>query len=178
MPFQVDERVFQEGFPFDGSSIRGWKTIHESDMALLPDPGTAWLDPFHSIKTMSMVGSILEPRSGEPYRRCPRALAGRAAPSGGSRGVPIRALFGPEPEFFLFDDVRYESGDGGSFYQLDSIEAPWNSRPGWRKAATLPTSSSSTRTCAVSPTTLQELRSECCSPWPPWVFRSRNIIMR
>ena len=125
-PSLLVEGVFDEGISFDGSAIRDWKSIHESELMLLPDPATTWLDPFHSIKTMSMVGSILKPLSGEPFQRCPRALAERAVRHLGASGVADQALFSPEPEFFLFDDVRYESGIGGSFYQVDSIEAPWN----------------------------------------------------
>jgi glutamine synthetase len=178
-PSLLDEGVFQEGIPFDGSSIRGWKAIHESDMAVLPDPATAWLDPFHSIKTMSMVGSILEPRSGEPYQRCPRALAGRAMRHLGASGVADRALFGPEPEFFLFDDVRYESGSGGSFYQVDSIEAPWNTgrlEEGGNLAHKLQLNQGY---FPVSPATVfRNSAVRCCSPWPHWASRSRNIIMK
>jgi glutamine synthetase len=122
----IDESAFTDGVAFDGSSIRGWKAINESDMAMVPDPKTAWIDPFYSHKTLSLICSIQEPRSGEPYSRCPRALAQKALDYLGSTGLADTAYFGPEPEFFIFDDVRYKSSNGGSFYQVDSIEAAWN----------------------------------------------------
>ena len=122
----IDEAAFTEGVAFDGSSIRGWKAINESDMAMVPDPNTAWIDPFYSHKTLSLICSIQEPRSGKPYARCPRALAQKALDYLGSTGLADTAYFGPEPEFFIFDDVRYKSTNGSSFYAVDSIEAPWN----------------------------------------------------
>mgnify|MGYP002654288707 FL=1 len=122
----IDEAAFSDGVAFDGSSIRGWKAINESDMAMVPDPNTAWIDPFYSHKTLSLICSIQEPRSGQPYARCPRALAQKALSYLGSTGIADTAYFGPEPEFFIFDDVRYTSGSGSSFYSVDSIEAPWN----------------------------------------------------
>ncbi len=118
---------FSEGLAFDGSSIRGWKAINESDMAMVPDPATAWIDPFYRHKTLSLICSIKEPRSGQPYGRCPRSLAQKAVEHLRSSGLADMAFFGPEPEFFLFDDVRYNSSEGGCFYSVDSIEAPWNS---------------------------------------------------
>ena len=122
----IDEAAFTEGVAFDGSSIRGWKAINESDMAMVPDPNTAWIDPFYSHKTLSLICSIQEPRSGKPYARCPRALAQKALDYLASTGLADTAYFGPEPEFFIFDDVRYKSTNGGSFYQVDSMEAAWN----------------------------------------------------
>lgn len=119
----VEEESFTEGLAFDGSSIRGWKAINESDMAMVPDPNTAWIDPFYSHKTLSLICSIQEPRSGQPYSRCPRALAQKALDYLASTGIATKAYFGPEPEFFVFDDVRYKSSNGGSFYQVDSAEA-------------------------------------------------------
>jgi glutamine synthetase len=122
----IDADSFGEGVAFDGSSIRGWKAINESDMAMVPDPDTAWIDPFYSHKTLSLICSIQEPRSGQPYGRCPRALAQKALEYLDGTGIADTAFFGPEPEFFVFDDVRYRSENGTSFYSVDSIEAPWN----------------------------------------------------
>jgi len=122
----IEEESFTEGLAFDGSSIRGWKAINASDMAMIPDPSTAWVDPFYRHKTLSMICSIGEPRSGEAYDRCPRALAQRALSYLNSTGLADTAFFGPEPEFFLFDDVRYNSSEGGCFYSVDTIEASWN----------------------------------------------------
>ena len=122
----VDEDAFRDGLAFDGSSIRGWKAINASDMAMVPDPNTAWVDPFYRHKTLSMICSIQDPRTGEPYERCPRALAQKALNYLTSTGLADTAFFGPEPEFFLFDDVRYESANGSCSYSVYSIEAPWN----------------------------------------------------
>ena len=123
----IEEESFTEGLAFDGSSIRGWKGIQASDMAMVPDASTAWVDPFYRHKTLSMICSIQEPRTGEFYDRCPRALAQRALNYLKSSGIADQAFFGPEPEFFLFDDVRYNSSEGGASYSVDTIEAPWNS---------------------------------------------------
>ena len=125
-PDLVEEEAFTEGVAFDGSSIRGWKAINESDMAMVPDPNTAWIDPFYGHKTLSLICSIQEPRSGKPYSRCPRALAQKALDYLSSTGLADTAYFGPEPEFFVFDDGRYKSANGSSFYSVDSIENPWN----------------------------------------------------
>ena len=122
----VDEDAFRDGLAFDGSSIRGWKAINKSDMSMVPDPSTAWVDPFYRHKTLSMICSIQDPRTGKPYDRCPRALAQKALNYMASTGLADTAFFGPEPEFFIFDDVRYESANGSSSYSVDSIEAPWN----------------------------------------------------
>jgi glutamine synthetase len=122
----VDEESFNSGLAFDGSSIRGWKAINESDMDMVPDASTAWIDPFYRHKTLSLICSIREPRTGEPYARCPRALAQKALLYLSSTGLADTAFFGPEPEFFLFDDVRYNSGEGSSFYSVDTNEASWN----------------------------------------------------
>ncbi|MCT0248423.1 type I glutamate--ammonia ligase [Synechococcus sp. CS-205] len=123
----LDEEAFRTGLAFDGSSIRGWKAINQSDMAMVPDPSTAWIDPFFRHKTLSLICSIREPRSGQPYGRCPRALAERALAHLAGTGLADTAFFGPEPEFFLFEDVRYSSSEAGCSYSVDSIEAPWNS---------------------------------------------------
>ncbi|KGG15361.1 Glutamine synthetase type I [Prochlorococcus sp. MIT 0602] len=122
----IEESSFKEGLAFDGSSIRGWKAINESDMSMVPDATTAWIDPFYKHKTLSIICSIQEPRSGEPYSRCPRSLAQKALSYLSSTGLADVAFFGPEPEFFIFDDVRYDSKEGTSFYSVDTIEAPWN----------------------------------------------------
>ena len=122
----LEEESFTEGLAFDGSSIRGWKAINASDMAMVPDPSSAWIDPFYRHKTLSMICSIQDPRTGQDYDRCPRALAQRALNHLNNTGLADTAFFGPEPEFFIFDDVRYNSSEGGSFYSVDTIEAGWN----------------------------------------------------
>jgi len=123
----LDSELFELGKMFDGSSIRGWQKIHKSDMALRPDPATAVFDPFAQDPTLIMVCDVLEPASMRGYDRCPRSLARRAEEYLKTTGIADTAYFGPEPEFFIFDDVRWSVGMQGSFYQVDSKEAAWNS---------------------------------------------------
>ncbi|NJK61051.1 MAG: type I glutamate--ammonia ligase [Oscillatoriales cyanobacterium SM2_1_8] len=122
----IDEDAFTDGVPFDGSSIRGWKSINESDMAMVPDPSTAWIDPFMKEPTLSMICSIKEPRSGQPYDRCPRAIAQKAEAFLQTTGIADTAYFGPEPEFFIFDNVQYGTEMHQSYYKVDSEEGLWN----------------------------------------------------
>ncbi|MGK7945710.1 MAG: type I glutamate--ammonia ligase [Microcystaceae cyanobacterium] len=123
---QIDESSFTDGVPFDGSSIRGWKAINESDMCMVPDPTTAWIDPFYKEKTLSMVCSIKEPRTGEWYSRCPRVIAAKAIEFLKSTGIGDTAFFGPEAEFFVFDDVRFDQTESEGYYYVDSVEGRWN----------------------------------------------------
>ncbi len=124
---QIDETSFTDGVPFDGSSIRGWKAINESDMAMVLDPNTAWIDPFMKEPTLSIICSIKEPRTGEWYNRCPRVIAQKALDYLISTGVGDTAFFGPEAEFFIFDDVRYDQTQHEGYYYIDSAEGRWNS---------------------------------------------------
>lgn len=123
---QLSEETFEVGQMFDGSSIRGWKDIHESDMNLKPDASTALMDPFYEVPTLSFICDIYVPETGEPYDRDPRQIAKKAAAYLKSTGVADTAYFGPEAEFFIFDDVRYDQQQNGGFYQIDSDEAHWN----------------------------------------------------
>ena len=123
----IDEDAFTEGVAFDGSSIRGWKAINASDMAMVPDPKTAWIDPFMEVPTLSMICSIKEPRTGEWYDRDPRSLAQKAVDYLKSTGIGDTVFCGPEPEFFIFDDVRYGQKEYEGFYHIDSVEGIWNS---------------------------------------------------
>ncbi|MFN4279275.1 type I glutamate--ammonia ligase [Thermosynechococcus sp.] len=123
---QIDEHSFTEGIPFDGSSIRGWKAINESDMVMVPDPNTAWEDPFMKEPTLSMICTIKDPRTGELYDRCPRSIATRAVEYLKATGIGDTAYFGPEAEFFIFDDVRYDQNQKSGYYYIDSIEGSWN----------------------------------------------------
>ncbi len=130
---QIDESSFTDGVPFDGSSIRGWKAINESDMAMVPDPSTAWIDPFMEVPTLSMICSIKEPRSGQPYSRCPRVIAKNALNFLANTGLGDTAFFGPEAEFFMFDSVEYGQEMQTGYYKVDSSEGLWNtgrSEPG------------------------------------------------
>lgn len=124
---QIDETAFTDGVPFDGSSIRGWKAINESDMTMAIDPTTAWIDPFMAEPTLSFICSIKEPRTGEPYGRCPRTIAQKAIDYLVSTGLGDTAFFGPEAEFFIFDDVRFDQTQNSGYYYVDSVEGRWNS---------------------------------------------------
>ncbi|MCW8107486.1 glutamate--ammonia ligase [Alteromonas ponticola] len=123
----IDEEFFEEGKMFDGSSIAGWKGINESDMVLMPDPTTAVLDPFAEEVQVNIRCDILEPNTMEGYERDPRSVARRAEEYLKSTGIGDTVLFGPEPEFFIFDDVRFHTDMSGSFFKIDSSEAKWNS---------------------------------------------------
>jgi len=123
----VDADTFEEGKMFDGSSVAGWKHINESDMILMPDASTAKIDPFFDDKTMILRCDIIEPKDMQGYSRDPRSIAKRAEAYMQSTGIADTALFGPENEFFIFDDVRWSASMGGCSYQVDSEEAGWNS---------------------------------------------------
>ncbi len=121
-----DADTFDDGLGFDGSSIRGFQEINESDMLLLPDPDTAHIDPFHAEPTLSLIGDVVDPLSRIPYSRDPRFIARKAEKLVRDSGIADTAYFGPEAEFFVFDDVRYESSPHHTFYSIDSAEAHWN----------------------------------------------------
>ena len=124
---QVDEDFLDEGFMFDGSSIAGWKSIDQSDMKLMPDCGSAYMDPFYAEKTLAVHCSILEPDTGELYDRDPRGTAEKAEAYLKSSGIGDTSYWGPEAEFFLFDDVRYSVEMNKVSYQVDALDASWNS---------------------------------------------------
>ncbi|MEH2072646.1 MAG: type I glutamate--ammonia ligase [Nostoc sp.] len=124
---QIDESSFTDGVPFDGSSIRGWKAINESDMTMVLDPNTAWIDPFMQVPTLSIICSIKEPRTGEWYNRCPRVIAQKAVDYLVSSGLGDTAFFGPEAEFFIFETARFAQTANEGYYFLDSKEGAWNS---------------------------------------------------
>jgi glutamine synthetase len=123
---QLTEDGFVEGYGFDGSSIRGFKAINESDMILIPDPNTAVIDPFRSHKTLNLHCFIYDPLTGEPYERDPRYVAKKAEQYLASMEFADTAYFGPEAEFFIFDEVRYDQNEHSAFYSVDSVEASWN----------------------------------------------------
>ena len=124
---EFSEKSFEDGFGFDGSSIRGWKAINESDMLIMPDPETMFLDPFINVPTLSLTCNIVEPATKESYARCPRGIAQKANAYLKSTGIADVAYVGPEAEFFIFDDVRFDNGTNFSFYNVDSSEGKWNS---------------------------------------------------
>jgi glutamine synthetase len=122
-----DQSVFDDGLGFDGSSIRGFQAINESDMALFPDPTTAYVDPFRKSKTLNLNFFIHDPITGEPYSRDPRNIAKKALAYLNTTGVADTAYFAPEAEFYIFDQVRYSTGPNEGFYHIDSVEGWWNS---------------------------------------------------
>ncbi len=123
---ELEESSFEDGFGFDGSSIRGWQPIHASDMLVVPDANTALMDPFYSAPTLVLICNIVDPVTREPYTRDPRNIAQKADAYLKSSGIGDTAYFGPEAEFFIFDDIRFESSRFGAFYEIDSIEGTWN----------------------------------------------------
>lgn len=124
---ELHEDIFEEGFGFDGSSVRGWQPIHASDMLVVPDPSTATMDPFIKEPTLAFICNIFDPITKEPYSRDPRNIAQKAEAYLHSSGIGDTAYFGPEPEFFILDDVRYSQGPDHGFYSIDSSEGIWNS---------------------------------------------------
>ncbi len=124
---ELEEDLFEAGLGFDGSSIRGWKPIHASDMLVIPDPSTALMDPFPAVPTLSLICDVVDPITRESYERDPRAIAKKAEAYLKSTGIGDEAFFGPEPEFFIFDDVRFSEGADHSYYSVNSEEGVWNS---------------------------------------------------
>ncbi|MFP4475305.1 MAG: type I glutamate--ammonia ligase [Desulfatibacillaceae bacterium] len=123
---ELDEGSFEDGYGFDGSSIRGWQPINMSDMLVVPDPSTAVMDPFYAVPTLVMIGNIVDPITREPYSRDPRNIAAKAVEYLKGTGIGDTCFIGPEAEFFIFDDVRFDSTKNSAFYALDSIEGVWN----------------------------------------------------
>ncbi len=123
---ELTEDIFEAGLGFDGSSIRGWQPIHASDMLVIPDPTTAVVDPFSENTTLSLICNIVDPLTKESYSRDPRNIAQKAEAYLKSTGIGDTAYFGPEPEFFIFDDIRFSQGSNHGFYFIDSNEGVWN----------------------------------------------------
>ena len=124
---EISESFFEDGKMFDGSSIAGWKGINESDMILMPDDSSAILDPFTDEPTVIVRCNIVEPATGQGYERDPRSIASRAEEYLKSTGLGDAAFFGPEPEFFVFDDIKWGADMSGAFYKISSEEAAWSS---------------------------------------------------
>jgi len=123
---ELEEASFEDGYGFDGSSIRGWQPIHASDMLVIPDPVTAKMDPFFEAPTLVLIGDIVDPVTRESYSRDPRYIAQKAEAYLKRTGIGDTAFIGPEPEFFIFDDIRFESSRHRAFYEIDSVEGSWN----------------------------------------------------
>jgi glutamine synthetase len=123
---KLDQNSFEEGYGFDGSSIRGWQAIHESDMLLVPQADTCFVDPFTALPTLVMICSIQDPLSGEDYSRDPRSIAQKSVNYLRSTGIADTAFIGPEAEFFIFNDVRFDQNAHSGYYHVDSDEGEWN----------------------------------------------------
>ncbi len=124
---ELEETSFEDGYGFDGSSIRGWQPIDASDMLVIPDPSTAVMDPFFEVPTLVLIGNIVDPITRESYSRDPRNIAKKAEAYLKSTGIGDTVYIGPEAEFFIFDSIRFESSRNISFYEIDSVEGIWNS---------------------------------------------------
>ena len=175
----IDEDIFAEGTMFDGSSIAGWKAINESDMCLMPDPVTATIDPFFAETTMVITCDVLEPTTGEPYNRDPRGIAKKAEAMVKSMGVGDTVFFGPEAEFFVFDDVRFSPTPTTPA----SSSTPPNCRP--TRTPNMKAAISATASAPRAATSRSRRRIRCrtcarkCSaPWPRWASRSRSITTK
>ncbi|MDY6934877.1 MAG: type I glutamate--ammonia ligase [Spirochaetota bacterium] len=123
---EVDEGMFEDGLGFDGSSIRGWQAINESDMLVMPVAESAFIDPFLEHKTLVMICNIADPVTGEDYTRDPRNIAKKAENYLTGQGIGDVAYFGPEAEFFIFDDIRFDQNEHEGYYFIDSVEGRWN----------------------------------------------------
>jgi glutamine synthetase len=123
---EFSDDAFESGLGFDGSSIRGWQAIHMSDMLVIPDPDTAVMDPFAKYPTLSLICNVFDPITKEKYSRDPRYIAQKAEAYLKSTGIGDTVYFGPEAEFFIFDDIRFESTRFAAFYEIDSVEGNWN----------------------------------------------------
>jgi len=123
---ELSEDVFENGLGFDGSSIRGWKSINESDMLIVPQPDTVFLDPFTEMQTLCIICNIQDPITGEDYSRDPRHVASKAVSYLNASSIADTAYFGPEAEFFILDDVRYDQNAHEGYYHIDSVEGEWN----------------------------------------------------
>ncbi len=124
---EYNEEIFTDGLGFDGSSIRGWRVINASDMLVIPDATTAWIDVFNAEPTLSLICTIVDPITRQPYDRDPRGVAEKAEAYLKSTGIADTAFIGPEAEFFIFDDVRFANSGNASSYVVDSVEGHWNS---------------------------------------------------
>jgi glutamine synthetase len=123
---ELSEGLFEEGSGFDGSSIRGWQPINASDMLIVPDPATAVMDPFMQHPTLSLIGNVVDPITKEEYSRDPRHIAKKAEQHLKASGIGDVAYFGPEPEFFILDDVRFDQTTNSGYYFINSVEGIWN----------------------------------------------------
>ena len=157
------EDLFEEGKMFDGSSVEGWKAINKADMLLMPIPETAVVDPFAQIPTLSLRCSIYDPNTMQSYDRDPRSIAIRAENFLKSTGIADSVMFGPEPEFFLFDDVRFSTDPQNVSYHIDDVEAMWNTNRKYENGNNAFRPLKKGGYCAIAPIdTAHDIRSEMC----------------
>src|SRR6266446_6604683 len=145
---QLEEDSFEEGFGIDGSSIRGWAAINESDMLLIPDSKTAFMDPFAETRTLVMTCDVIDPITRQHYERDPRWIAQKAEMYLKNTGLADTAYFGAEAEFFIFDNIRFDQNQHSGFYFIDAEEGRWNSGRATRKATSRCRPPITIRTCA------------------------------
>ena len=158
-----DEDKFESGHAFDGSSVAGWKGIEASDMLLLPDPNTAYIDPFYEEPTLVLTCDVIEPSDGKGYDRDPRSIAKRAEAYLKSTGIGDTAFFGPEPEFFVFDGITWGNDAQGCFFKIESEEAQWSSATAYEHGNTGHRPGKKGGYFPVAPIdTFQDMRSEMC----------------
>ena len=157
----IEEESFTDGIMFDGSSIAGWKAINEFDMTLMPDAATAVLDPFAAQPMLNIFCDVFDPSSGQPYNRDPRSIAKAAQSYMELAGIGDTAYFGPEAEFFVFDDVRYDVSMNECFYKIDSEEGPYNTGRAYRPTATWATARPSRAATSRFP---RSTRRRTCAP--------------
>ena len=176
----IDEDAFADGLGFDGSSIAGWRAINESDMTLMPDPTSACMDPFFAASTMVMNCDILDPASGQPYNRDPRGVAKKAEAYLKSTGVGDTAFFGPEAEFFVFDDVRFASDPYNTGFQLDFGGVPDELRHPLRRRQPRPPGAHQRRLLPGSRLRIRRrtCAAKCSRRWLRWARTSRSTTMR
>lgn len=159
----IDEDLFEDGKMFDGSSVEGWKAINKADMLLMPMPETAVVDPFAQIPTLSIRCSIYDPNTMQSYDRDPRSIAMRAEDYMRSTGLADDVFFGPEPEFFLFDDVRFSTAMNNVSFKIDDVEAAWNTNRKFEDGNNAYRPLVKGGYCAVAPNdTSHDIRSEMC----------------
>src|SRR5471030_242247 len=175
----IEEDTFAEGQMFDGSSIAGWKAIHESDMCLMPDPGSATIDPFFAETTLVLVCDVLEPTTGEPYNRYPRGIAKRAEAQVKAMGVGDTVYFGPEAEFFVLTTCASQP--------CRTTLASSSTRSNFRAIRTPPMRTAILATASASRRATSRCRrripcrtcaAKCSQPWPRWAPRSKSITTR
>lgn len=164
MADQVDEDFLTEGFMFDGSSIAGWKSIDQSDMKLLPDTESGYIDPFYAEKTLCIHCNVVEPDTMEPYSRDPRSTALKAEAYLKSTGIGDTSYWGPEAEFFVFDDVRYAVSMNKVAFEVDAVDGAWNTDTAYEMATWVTAPASRAATSRSTRSTRRRICGPKCSP--------------